>query len=367
MAVKVVELRPGKYGLRICHKGKRQTITIGTKQAAQQAKVRVELSLAQDKLGIGERGKPTFAETGAKYLSVIKMSTAPRTYQRYRGLLNMYINRHLGPLLIDKVTRGDVRDALLQIHADGASRSSVELMHTVISGVFNHAIDDEHVSGNPARGVLKRLGLGNGAKKISPFTDDQMQQVLNKVDRYYRDFFFMLFQTGMRLGELCALQWEDVDLRASTARVSKTSKDQNIRMETKTYLVRDVDLSADLLPMLVSLKAKDKAECFLRGVPQVQVFHKRGKLYSQQTLLRKLQRTCKELGIGHKTIHDIRHTTASILLSRGASITYVSKLLGHSSPRITLDRYSHYMPSENKGMINLLDVGQKGCYKPVRS
>ena len=106
--------------------------------------------------------------------------------------------------------------------------------------------------------------------------------------------------------------------------------------------------------MLIELKKADKLKCFEQGIQQGPVFHKGGKLISDNTLRRKWDKACERIGIGHRRLHDIRHTTASLLLARGAPVTYVAEQLGHSSPQITLTTYAHYIPSENKGLVNLL-------------
>jgi integrase len=238
-------------------------------------------------------------------------------------------------------------------------------MHTVCSGVFGHAVDDELITASPTPGILKKINMARDHKDINPFSLDQFDSLLSEVDQHYKLFFVTAFNTGARLGELCALKWSDVNLVDNKISISKTAKDQNIRESTKTYLKREVDISHELLSVLIELKRTDKKICFKLGIEQKMVFHRKGKLLSQQTLLRKLKKACDKLGIGNHTIHDIRHTFASLLLSRGANVVYVSKMLGHSSPKITLDRYSHYMPSENEGMINLLDSDKKGGYKRV--
>nr|WP_028584853.1 tyrosine-type recombinase/integrase [Desulfogranum mediterraneum] len=83
-----------------------------------------------------------------------------------------------------------------------------------------------------------------------------------------------------------------------------------------------------------------------------------GRFLSDNTLRRVWSRTCQKIGIGHRRLHDIRHTTASVLLMRGKPITFVSKLLEHSSPQITMRVYAHYLPSDDDGFIDALSTGE---------
>lgn len=372
MSVKVALIRTNAdgsktYGLRINHKGKRRTISVGTEAAAKKTKPIAEIELAKGRLGVLKKTTaPTFKAVGENYLLFAHVSRSKKTFTRYKGLLHNYIYRHLGSKPVDQVTRGDIRDMLTKIYKGGASKSSIELMHTVCSNVFEHAIDDELISSKPTAYILKKLELKRDKKDINPFTADQIRQLLAAVPPQYQLFFRMAFATGARVGELCALEWSHINLTEQEIKICQTADAQVIKESTKTYLVRDVDMSDSLRVDLMEHKKQDKKECFRVGIPQRFVFHHAGRLFSQNTLLRNVQRACAKLGIGHHTVHDIRHTTASLLLAKGAPLPYVSKLLGHSSPKITLDVYSHYMPSENKGLVNMLDEHQIVHYKGAR-
>ena len=368
MSVKVRLLRTDKsgqkvYGLKIDHEGQRRTISVGSKSAAEKAKLLADIQLANGKLGlVAEKPAPTFMAVAKDWLNFIQASRSIGTYTRYKGIIEDKLKKlHNRP--IAEISRGDVRNVLLTLYKAGASKASIGLIHTAASGVFTHALDDELISSLPTMGILRKLDMQKDKKDVSPFTAEQFDRVLSIVDTKYRDFFETAFHTGARVGELCALQWSDVNFADRLIRISKTAKDQHIQQHTKTHFVREVDMAEKLVAMLINLKKHDRDQCFRFGIPQNLVFHDKGMVLSQNTLRRKLSQACTKLGIGHHTIHDIRHTTASLLLSRGVPLLYVSKVLGHSSPKITLDVYSHYMSSENRGMINTLDETKPMEYK----
>ncbi len=369
MAVKVALLRTKSdgtkvYGLRINHNGKRKTVSVGTEAAANKAKSVAELQIAKGNLGAIEKtASPQFRSIAKNYLDFTQVSRSPKTHTRYSGLVRNYINKHIGKQPVDEITRGNIRDMLTKEYRNGASKSSIELMHTVCSNIFEFALDDGYIKSKPTSGILRKLELKRDKKDINPFTAEQIQNLINKIEISYQLFFKTSFQTGARVGELCALEWSHVNFAERTIKICQTADNQIIRKNTKTYLVRDVDMSENLAAALIEHKKKDKKDCFKKNIKQKYVFHREGKLYSQNTLLRRIQKACTDLGYGHHTVHDIRHTTASLLLAKGAPLPYVSKLLGHSSAKITLDVYSHYMPSENKGLVNLLDEGNNLQYK----
>jgi integrase len=349
MGVKTVLLRVKAdgtkvYGLRINARGVRKTISIGSKAAAERARPQAEIMIASGKLDQKPREK-TLGEVSRAWLEFIAASRAPRTHDRYRAILDRHIDILDKP--IAQVTRGDIRDTLLRYRDKGVSKASVEMAHSVLSGIFLYALDDGLVTATPTTKVMRRLDIANDRKDIQPFSAAEMDDILRVIDPDYRPFFFASYHTGARMGELLALEWADIDFDRKTISITKTAKDQEIRHSTKTDQNRTIDISDTLLEMFKGMRAVDKKGRY--------VFHKGGKLLAGQTLLRRIGQACATLGIPRRTIHDIRHTTASILLARGVPVTYVAKMLGHSSTRMTLDRYSHYLPSENRGMINALD------------
>jgi integrase len=363
MGVKVREISPGVWGLRIDHKGHRKTVSIGSKSAANKAKLQAEIKLAEDKLGLLDApATPTFGKVAKDWLEFVASSRSRGTLSRYTGIVNVKL-KGLSSMPIDKITRGDVRDLLIKHYKAGASKASIGLIHTVASGVFGHALDDELITVVPTVRLLRKLDMIKDNKEITPFSAEEFEAVLNVVA--YREFFEAAFQTGCRVGELCALEWNDVNFINKTIYICKTAKDQHITQNTKTHVNRTIDMSDRLLSILTGLKKADKELCFKLGIQQKHIFHEKGMLLSQNTLRRKLTMACKKVGIPSRTVHDVRHTTASILLSRGVPLVYVSKMLGHSSPNITLSQYTHYMPSENRGSINALDGSKSIVYKDV--
>lgn len=355
-----------KWGVRVRYKGKDKFVIIGTKESAGKIKANIEQAIARKKFALDSPEKKpdslTFNEYGSLYLAFIKSSNrAPRTCERYAGVLERIKATPFGRKPIDQISRGDVRDLLLKESRRGYSRASVEIVHTVCSGVFNYALDDEVIMSIPSRGLIKRLDLKKDQADVNPLTAEEMELALQAVPDKYRYLFSLLWHTGARIGEALALEWDDVDFKNRKISIEKTAKDQTVRATTKNYIKRKVPMSDTLLSLLVKLKAEDKKLCFRKGYEQKHLFHTEdGRLLSDNTIRRVWSKTCRDkIKIGHRRIHDIRHTTASLLLMRGAPITFVQKLLGHSSAKMTLDRYSKYMESEDCGFIDLMNNQQQ--------
>ena len=349
MGVKVRKLkgRPGWY-LDIHLDGKRTTKAVGTsKRVADLVAAELELAHAKGKVGLVET-TPTFAEYAARWLEFVALRRVEATTKRYRLSLARVLP-HLGKKSLERITRGDIRDALVAEYRRGAAKSSISSMHAVISGVYSLAIDDGLVSVSPAARIMATLDLKDDRKPIKPMSAGEIEAVLAAIPDNLRLFFRLLYKTGCRLGEARPLTWEDLDMVGRKIRINTTASEHGVRGGTKTAENgRLVDMSDDLCRELNEAK---------KGKGSGLVFPNESGVMLSITVLRKYwRRACAQAGIEHRRIHDIRHTTASLLIARGAPITYVSALLGHASTKMTLDIYGHYIPKESSGAINLLET-----------
>ena len=288
------------------------------------------------------------------------------TYQRYEVVLRLHINPVLGKRPIDQIKRSDVRDLLLGRYKKGLSKSSVALIRDVMSGVMQYAIDDEIITQNPVTGVTKNLNLGRTAKaRGEALTAQEVADFLKACQAHYPEhfpFFLCAFRTGMRLGELLALQWGDLDWHGRFIRVKRSFKG-GVLSKTKTGRVRRVDMSDQLMEALKGLHTIRKREAITlgRSKPICWVFHQGGEPWAQNSARNYFKRILKKAGLREIRFHDIRHTFASLLLSNGQSPVYVKEQLGHSSIQMTVDIYGHLIPSSNRDAVNQLDQDAPIC------
>lgn len=234
------------------------------------------------------------------------------------------------------------------------------IIRDVISGTLGYAVDEELIAGNPVTGILKRLQLERDKQiKIEPMNEKEVAKFLELTANHFKEhyeFFLCAFRTGMRLGELLALKWGDIDWNQKFIKVERSFKRGRFT-KTKTGKSRRVDMSDQLFDALKQLLTKRKKESLKlgRSEPFDIIFHKNGGPISQNTIRNIWKRILKKAGIREMRLHDIRHTYASLLLSMGQSPVYVKEQLGHSSIKTTVDIYGHLIPSSNRGAVNQLD------------
>ncbi len=364
----------GVWWVFISHDGKRRSKHVGPDESLAREvakKLRAKLILGQ--VGIVERQtkSPLFKDYADKWLnSYIKTLRRESTFERYGDILKRHVYPHLGNKRINDLRRGDIRDLLLKLLAGGLSRSSVCLVRDVISGPLNCAVDEEIIDANPVAGITKRLQLGKRRNiDIEPLTHEEVQVFLDACIKHaapFYPFFLCAFRTGMRLGELLALKWGDIDWNGQFIRVARSYKVGRIT-DTKTGKSRRVDMSEQLSACLGALLTERKKEALKEGrsAPAEFIFHRGGKPIEQNYARTTFKRILSKAGLREIRVHDCRHTFASLLLTDGASPVYVKEQLGHSSIQMTVDIYGHLIPSANRQAVNRLDSSAAPSLHPA--
>jgi len=313
---------------------------------------------------------PTFEEYAKCWLEdYIKPLRRSSTYERYGDILKRHVFPTFGNKLISEIKRSEIRNLILKKSKAGLSRSMICLIRDVMSGTMGYAVEDELIPGNPVSGILKRLQLERDKQiTVEPMNEQEVDLFLATCFQHYHEyseFFLCAFRTGMRLGELLGLQWSDIDWNQNFIRVERSYKRGQFD-KTKTGKVRRVDMSNQLAASLKTLLTKRKKEALKDGLgePAKFIFQRDDKPMEQNYIRRVYKRILIKAGIREMRIHDIRHTFASLLLSKGESPVYVKEQLGHSSIKMTVDVYGHLIPGSNRGAVNQLDSPQPSTTYP---
>lgn len=239
MGVTIREKPPGsgKWWIFISHHGKRRSKKVGSRARALKVAEDTRHLLAQGDLGILKQppgAVQTFYEYAREWLDryIAPPMRQPGTFRRYSTLLEQHIKPVIGHIPITDLTRSHCRDMLADYYKSGASKSSVELMLCVLTGALGHAVDDELIKANPAAGISRKLRLKRDKDEISPLTAAQVNKVLDQIAAAAPDLwpaFLTAFRTGLRVGELCALRWEDINFAERNISVQRTAQDQRVK------------------------------------------------------------------------------------------------------------------------------------------
>lgn len=198
-------------------------------------------------------------------------------------------------------------------------------------------------------------------KEMLVWTEEEFKKFIDCVDDIvYRCLFSFLFMTGCRKGEALALRWKDIDLKNKTARIEKSitrrfdkSKHPDAAyLETtpkNIYSVRTVDLPQSLCDLLYAHKWCDCCE------EDEFVFGGAAPL-PNTTIARAFEDGIKKSGVKKIRIHDLRHSHASMLISKGLDIVSVAKRLGHANIEETLNTYAHFLPQNKEKILNAIEI-----------
>jgi len=274
----------------------------------------------------------------------------PSTFAGYKANLVHHIVPSLGKTRLADLQPADVRRLHRESKARGLSPRSVRYVHLVLSLCLKQALEDGLVSRNVAT-----LAKPPGAPKatISPFTPAEALKFLEEVQGEPEEALYVTtLGLGLRRGEVLGLRWKDINWAAKTVTIAgqlqRVSFGGLVYVETKTAGSTAV-LDAPDFVMDALLAQRDRLT-FARAVqPDEYVFPgERGEAMDPDAVTHHFPIWCERHGLRRTRFHDLRHATASLLLSKGVPMWMVSKLLRHSSLSITADLYSHLYSEQSR-------------------
>lgn len=165
---------------------------------------------------------------------------------------------------------------------------------------------------------------------------------------YYFPLLACLLYAGLRIGEATAFRWPDVDWKHHVLHVRKTHSGGQLGRTTKTGKTRQVEISPSLLSILKELR-RDREREWGKNVPEFVFCTPSGSpMDNHNVRYQYFSKVLKSAGLRKIRIHDLRHTFATLHLSSGSPLQWVSRQLGHASVKITADVYYHYLPDPHE-------------------
>lgn len=264
-----------------------------------------------------------------------KTSISGKTLATYASLLKNHILPTLEEQKLTGISTSDIRSWVSDLERARVGATTIRQSYRLLHQILESAVVDELLMRNPAIGV--RLPKKSKSKS-SALTAQQVNDLAKECGKYGLLISF-LASTGLRVNEALALRVEDVDLVFGAVHVERTwtstESGKKILGQPKTREVRDVPLTSDLRVQLgLHLKGKSTSDWVFQGDGGDALDYG----YFRRAYF---QPSVKKLALGNVTIHSLRHTAASLLVSLGAPILDVSRVLGHASAKMTLDIYGH--------------------------
>lgn len=290
----------------------------------------------------------------------VSHSVRPRTFENYELCVRRVLP-YIGRVRLRALTPEHVQHAIGQLVASGLAPRTVRQVHMVLRRALKQAVQWRLLTSNPSDAVKPPRAA---RKEMRVLSEDQIRQLLS-VTRKTRQhaLWVLLATTGCRVGEALGLRWSDIDFTASTAMIARALQCQRpanlVFVEPKTARSRrSVPLPAETLAILKEQRRSqdhDRDEAGALWLETGLVFTTPiGGPRNPRNLTGAFALALRRAGLPRVRIHDLRHSAATHLLTKGVHPKVVQDLLGHSTIAITLDTYSHVMPALAKEASGLM-------------
>lgn len=287
----------------------------------------------------------------------------PSTFQRYEGLYRNYIrNSEISGTKIVNIKSIQLQNFYNRLSKEGYSFSQINTLNTFLKVFFNWCIDNDYILKNPCLKVNikgnKNDIINHKRKDVEILSETEIEIIKKYLKNSTFELLFLLdLATGLRQGELLALDWEHIDLENKTIKIEKSVKEVYVYDDENTKHIetifqtpktansfRTVFLPNVIIDVLTKIKNKDG----------LLFIDNEGHPLKGKNVSTKWTKILKECNIPHKKFHSIRHTYASMLLQKGVDIETVAELMGHSAISIT-QIYLHSSSASKNKCVNKLN------------
>ncbi len=276
-----------------------------------------------------------------------------KTLEAYKSSTNQHLIPYFQDTLVTEIKPIDIKKFQDSLVDKKLGNGIINLARILLKEVFAIAILHEWITLNPIK-MIEMPKARVSTKKAKPFTLDEIDLILANTKGAVRNFFGISFFTGMRSGELLALKWEDIDFKTDTISINKTVASGYINTPKTESSKRDIEILNKAKEFLIAQRLET-------GLKNDYVFlSQHNTHYSCNTFFYyALQDVLEKLNIEKRSLHNTRHTFASLMLNNGIEAIWVSNMLGHENLNITLKIYTHYMPKKEKMSIEFLEKRYK--------
>lgn len=313
---------------------------------------------AQKPASVTGNSQGTMAEWLSQWMeNELLGSVKVSSYQTYVNIMKKYLLPMLGEMKLVSITPGIVHDFVTALEDSGLAYNTVKGVYRLLAATMRGALEEGLIQKNPCR----RIKIQRAEQEELRVLTQKEQELVKKTALDANELPTLLsLYTGMRLGEVCALKWEDIDWENQTIVVRRTvQRIAQVKNDTaggKTMLmigtpkslrsVRIIPVPNFILARLHELMKKKATDLYIFGFSNQPA--------EPRTVQRHFKALAKKLGIKNVHFHTLRHSFSTRLVELGVDIKTISTLLGHSSTQTTLDFYAHSLPQQQRAAISLL-------------
>ena len=307
-----------------------------------------------------------YADVLAAWLQSVRINVKESTYMRYKQMISTQILPELGKYPISKMSsqllERFVEDKLTKGRLDGKGGLSPKTVTDIIT-IIKSSMEYASYTGLSVTCNLSKLSVKKKEKEMRVLSTEEQKKLtsvlLCEMDLYKLGVLISLY-TGIRIGELCALKWENLNLnckilkvretmqRIQCPEVTETAKTKIVITEPKSKCsIRDIPLPDFLVEIIKQFQSVPKAYVLTGD---------RNKYIEPRTMQNRFQRYVEQSEIDSANYHSLRHTFATRCVEVGFEIKSLSEILGHANVNITLNRYVHSSFELKSNNMNKLSI-----------
>jgi integrase len=285
----------------------------------------------------------------------VKPSRAATTTTRYEIVIRLHLKPYLGSLRLAKLEPVHVEHLYAEQERQKVSARNRELSGVILQTAMGHAVRLKLLHYNPVRDLGKPRPV---KREMAVWNQSQAASFLKAAaaDRLHA-LYVLALTTGMREGELLALEWPDVDFAGAALSVRRTLEEIGGHLRLKEPKTAKSRRRIDLPVVALDALHEHRKRMLAEGHAAAPVFCDTdgGHLRRPNVARRSFQPLMKAAGVPTIRFHDLRHTAATMLLLQGVHPKVVSERLGHADVVITLGTYSHVLPTMQREAAAQLD------------
>jgi len=296
------------------------------------------------------------------WLVIAENSVRPNTYLQYSQIVHQHIVPSLGKILLKDLRPDHVQALYTKKLAGETSPRTTKMIHSVIHRSLNHALK----LGLVVRNVSDMVTLPKvPQKEMQTLNDYQARQLIQAAEgSRYQVLFWVAISTGLRQGEILGLKWSDLDWNTGRMKIQRQVQRRKgeglVFCEPKSASGRrQIKLGKTTLEKLREYKEMQYKEKILAG-DKWQYYDlifpsPIGTPLDSSNVTKVYKKCLKEAGLPDLRFHDLRHTAATLMLQQGINPKIVQERLGHSDISLTLNTYSHVLPSMQEEAAEKMD------------
>jgi len=331
----------------------RKTLPAGTTKGKAREVLREVEEKIERRTFAHEKKIPSFSEVAGHWLEYKKSNLRETTWEMYAYLLKCHF-KDIEKTRIDMVTIATVEKFISSRQKENMNLSTLRKILVTFNQIMAYAVRHRHIDFNPVRDAEKPRNQGKEViqETIKVLNHEQINAFLGEVkNQKYQTLFLMAIMTGARQGELLGLKWDDVDFNRKQLHIQRTFNHGRFFAPKTKGSNRKIDLA----PVVVKELAKWKLVSGTNDLDLIFPSDAGTPMDCMNMVHNQFHPALRRAGCPRIRFHDLRHTTASLLLDQGENIKYISSQLGHANPTTTLNIYAHLMKTENQAAVCRLE------------